>query len=188
MTKINGWAGPGRLLAVVLLMSLGVVAAFGLAPDTTLDDIPTLLVKRDLALPVFDPPSPVTGYWREERIQRGDTLGSVLARLSVTDAPALNFLHVDARARPLYQLKPGKSVRVQTDDDGHLLALAYLTQNGEMLSVRRADNGFSAVSEPPREAVRLEMAEKPLSARRTESISPFWVRYASASRWPSSSV
>ena len=157
MTKLTGWAGPGRLLAIVLLMSLGVVAAFGLAPDTTLDDIPTQLVSRDLALPDFDVPVALNGYWREERIQRGDTLGSVLARLSVTDAPALNFLHVDARARPLYQLKPGKSVRVQTDDDGHLLALAYLTQNGEVLSVRRADTGFVAVSEPPREAVRLEM-------------------------------
>ena len=157
MSKLAGWVRPGRLFAVVLLMSLGGVAAFGLAPDTTLDDIPTLLVKRDLALPNFDPPSTVTGYWREERIQRGDTLGSVLSRLSVTDAPALNFLHVDARARPLYQLKLGKSVRVQTDDDGHLLALAYLTQNGEVLSVRRAADGFAAASEPPREAVRLEM-------------------------------
>jgi len=145
------------MLAFVLLMSLGVVAAFGLAPDTTLSDIPTQFVKRDLALPEFAATPPTAGYWREERIQRGDTLGSVLARLSVVDAPALNFLHVDVRARPLYQLKPGKSVRVQTDDDGHLLALAYLAQGGEVLAVRRTGDGFVAESAAPREAVRLEM-------------------------------
>ncbi|MEO8738298.1 MAG: peptidoglycan DD-metalloendopeptidase family protein [Casimicrobiaceae bacterium] len=159
MKKLAGWVGPGRLLAIVLLMTLGGVAAFGLAPDTTLADIPAHFVKRDLALPEFAvaQTAAVAGYWREERIQRGDTLGSVLARLSVTDAPALTFLHVDARARPLYQLKPGKSVRVQTDDEGRLLGLAYLTQSGEVLSVRRTGEGFAAESTLPREAVRLEM-------------------------------
>ncbi len=38
-------------------------------------------------------------------------------------------------ARPLYQLLPGKSVRVETDDDGRLLSLRYLAQGGALLSV-----------------------------------------------------
>ena len=150
-------AAPGRIVAVVFLMGVGIVAAFGLAPDSMLPEAPTQLVTRDLALPPLTPAPPDAGYWREERIQRGDTLGSVLARLSLSDPAAQNFLRTDARARSLYQLKPGKSLRVQTDDDGRLIALSYLTQSGEVLAVTRIGDGFIAQSAAPQAAVRLEL-------------------------------
>jgi murein DD-endopeptidase MepM/ murein hydrolase activator NlpD len=150
-------ATPGRVAAVVALMGIGIVAAFGLAPDTMLPGAPTRLVARDLALPLLEPAPRDAGYWREERIQRGDTLGSVLARLSISDPVAQNFLRTDARARALYQLKPGKSLRVQTDDDGRLIALSYLTQNGELLAVNRVGDTFSAQSLAPQAAGHLEL-------------------------------
>ena len=137
---------PRRLLAAALLMGFGIVAAFALAPDSSLPDVATHLIQRDLAAPVITELVRTDEYWREERIARGDTLGSVLARLSISDATALQFLHNDPAARTLYQLKPGKSLRVQTDDDGHLLALSYLTQNGDVLTVHRGANGFIAES------------------------------------------
>jgi len=90
-------------------------------------------------------------------MQRGDTLGSVLARLGIDDAAAQSFLRTDARARALYQLRPGKAVRVQADDEGRLIALSYLAQGGELLSVKRIGDGFSAESGPPATAVRLEL-------------------------------
>ena len=108
---------PVRIVAGVVLMGAGIVAAFGLAPGTMLPDTPTQLVRRDLTSPALQPLVRDNGYWREERIQRGDTMGSVLARLSVSDQPAQQFLRTDPRARTLYQLKPGKSVRVQTDEE-----------------------------------------------------------------------
>ncbi len=145
-----------RLLAVAVLMSLGVVA-FGFAPDTLLPDIPSEFVKRDIAAPVLTELARTDGYWREERIARGDTIGSVLARLSVADPAAQDFLRTNASTRALYQLKPGKSLRVQTDDEGHLLELSYLTQSGDVLAVHRAGAGFVAESALPRATVRLEL-------------------------------
>jgi murein DD-endopeptidase MepM/ murein hydrolase activator NlpD len=137
-------------------MSLGVVA-FGFAPDTLLPDIQSEFVKRDIAAPVLTELARTDGYWREERIARGDTIGSVLARLSVADPAAQNFLRTSAATHTLYQLKPGKSLRVQTDDDGHLLALSYLTQAGDVLAVHRAGAGFVADSALPPAAVRIEL-------------------------------
>ena len=148
---------PGRVVAVVFLMGVGIVAAFGLAPDTMLPEAPTQLVTRDLTLPPLTLAPRDAGYWREERIQRGDTLGSVLARQSLNDPPAQSFLRTDARARSLYQLKPGKALRVQTDGDGRLIALSYLTQSGELLAVNRIGDGFVAQSVTPQAAVRLEL-------------------------------
>ncbi len=157
LKNFGGYVVPGRLVAVVVLMAAGIVAAFGLAPGTSLSDLPTTLVRRDLASAALVPLARDDGYWREERIQRGDTIGSVLARLSVTDQAAQHFLRTDPRARTLYQLKPGKSVRVQTDDEGHLLALSYLTQNSDLLTVRRGGDDFVASSVAPPATVRLEL-------------------------------
>ncbi len=147
----------GRAAAIVLLTCAGVVAAFAFAPDSFAPIEPARRIVRELATPVLKPLSQAGGYWREERIQRGDTLGSVLSRLAIDDVAAQNFLRNDARARPLYQLKPGKAVRVQADDSGHLLALSYLAQGGELLSVARTGDGFSAQSVPPVLGSRLEL-------------------------------
>jgi murein DD-endopeptidase MepM/ murein hydrolase activator NlpD len=149
--------GPGRLLAIAGLMAAGIVAAFGFAPEATSVDAPSRFVTRDLALPTFAPVAGNDGYWREERIERGDTLGSLLARLSVVDPPAQQFLRTDASARALYQLRPGRTVRVKTDDDGRLLALRYLTQNDAVLAVDRAQGGFVASSVLPAYSVHLEL-------------------------------
>jgi murein DD-endopeptidase MepM/ murein hydrolase activator NlpD len=141
----------------MLLTIAGVVAAFAFAPDSLVPAEPAQRIVRELSRPAIAPVVQAGGYWREERIQRGDTLGSVLARLSIDDVAAQNFLRADARARPLYQLKPGKAVRVQADDDGRLMMLSYLAQGGELLTVKRVEDGFSAQSAPPGSTVRLEL-------------------------------
>jgi len=147
----------GRAAAIMLLTIAGVVAAFAFAPDSLVPTEPAQRIVRELSRPAIAPVVQAGGYWREERIQRGDTLGSVLARLSIDDVAAQNFLRTDARARPLYQLKPGKAVRVQADDDGRLMMLSYLAQGGELLTVKRVEDGFSAQSAPPGSTVRLEL-------------------------------
>ena len=147
----------GRAAAIMLLTIAGVVAAFAFAPDSLVPADPTQRIIRELSRPVIAPLVQAGGYWREERIQRGDTLGSVLARLGIEDVAAQNFLRTDTRARALYQLKPGKAVRVQADDDGRLIALSYLAQGGELLAVKRVEDGFSAQSAPPGSTVRLEL-------------------------------
>jgi murein DD-endopeptidase MepM/ murein hydrolase activator NlpD len=138
-------------------MAVGVVAAFGLSPGTTLETIATQPVVRELTLPTPAPPVPDDGYWREERIRRGDTLGAVLARLGANDSAALRYFHTDARARALYQLRPGRPLRIQTDADGRIMALRYLLPGGEQLAVDRVGDGLVAEKRTPRVALRLEL-------------------------------
>jgi murein DD-endopeptidase MepM/ murein hydrolase activator NlpD len=145
---------PGQTLAIVVLGLTG-VAAFGLAPDTALDTVPTRKVLRALVAPAL--PAAEAGdaiFWREERVQRGDTIGSLLARADVDDAKALVFLRTDPAARPLYQLRPGRPVRVALDDDGRLLALRLVAANGELLAIARSGDSFAATSAPPVTDVR----------------------------------
>ncbi|MEP6677708.1 MAG: peptidoglycan DD-metalloendopeptidase family protein [Betaproteobacteria bacterium] len=140
---------PWQALAIVVL-GLSGVAAFGLAPDTVLETVPTRLVQRALALPELAAlPSSQRIYWREERVRRGDTIGSLLARANVDDAPALTYMRTDSAARPLYQLRPGRPVRVAIDDDGRLLALRFVTGSGELLALARDGDTFTAASAPP---------------------------------------
>jgi murein DD-endopeptidase MepM/ murein hydrolase activator NlpD len=143
-----------RIAAMVMLPFIGVVAAFGIAPDTVTDPVARSQVVQELALPAA--PRPVAngedGYWREERIQRGDTLAELLARLGADDVAALQFLRNTRTARTLYQLAPGKTVRANVAGDGRLLALRYQT-GGKVLNVERRVDGFS-VSEDPVELER----------------------------------
>jgi murein DD-endopeptidase MepM/ murein hydrolase activator NlpD len=152
---------PGQWLGIAVL-GLSGVAAFGLAPDTTLETVPTRTVVRELALPpaIAAPEDDVavSGYWREERIQRGDTVGSVLARLGVDDPDALVFLRTDPAARPLYQLRPGRPLSVETDGDGNLRQLRFVAGNGQRLSIVRDGERFTASAAPAPTEIRWRMA------------------------------
>src|SRR5690349_13751441 len=80
---------PGQALAIVVLGLAG-VAAFGITPDTTLDAPQVRMFSRTLPLPSLAVDDAADDrYWREERMQRGDTIGSLLARASVVDPDAL---------------------------------------------------------------------------------------------------
>jgi murein DD-endopeptidase MepM/ murein hydrolase activator NlpD len=147
-----------RIVAVVVLACAG-VAAFGITPDTTLETIRTADVLRDLPLPALaqaiGAPAP---YWREERVQPGDTIGSLLARAGVQDAAAMTFLVADPSARPLYQLRPGRPLQIATDDDGRLSALRFLASDGDVLAIARSGDAFSAHREAAAQDVRVDVS------------------------------
>jgi murein DD-endopeptidase MepM/ murein hydrolase activator NlpD len=150
-------SGTPHIVVAIVITTLSAVAAFGLAPGTTTEIVPTEPIVRGLSRPNVAPPTVDETYWREERVRRGDTLGGVLARLGVADTAAQNFLRTDARARLLYQLRPGKPLRVKTDADGRLLSLRYPAQNGEILAIDRDGALFSVQSLQPEVAVSLEL-------------------------------
>jgi murein DD-endopeptidase MepM/ murein hydrolase activator NlpD len=139
---------------------LGVVAAFGIAPDTNTDPVALEQVVQELALPLHEDGSDVRSQrlWREERIQRGDTVGSLLARLQVEDREALSYLHSAKGVRSLYRLVPGRTVRAVTTGDGSLLALRYLHADDTELVVSRRGKGFLASEEPIRTESQLVIA------------------------------
>jgi len=141
-------ASVRRIAALLVLPFLGIVAAFGIAPDTVTDTVPRSQVVEPVLLPAVVPPSGVeAAFWREERVRRDDTLGSVLARLGVDDPEAVAWMRGNRAAKRLYQLVPGRSLRSQTTADGRLIALRYLN-GGTVVRVERSGESFAAVEEP----------------------------------------
>ena len=149
---------PKRPLAAALLLfalpTFGVVTAFGIAPDTSLDRIERREVVEMLSLPDFSK-APVTNeYFRyQDKVQRGDTVAAILARLNVRDSVAFDFLRRAPEARNLFQLRPGRTVQVRTGGDGDLLVLRYFFSAEKFLEVTRSEDQFLAeekayVSEP----------------------------------------
>jgi murein DD-endopeptidase MepM/ murein hydrolase activator NlpD len=151
---------PRMLAAAAVVPLLGVVAAFGIAPSTSTDPIPLQRVVQDvpLTLPQAAEDTAPVQYFREERIQRGDTLGSLLARLQIDDEQAANYLHGARHVRSLYQLVPGRTVRAVTTDEGELLTLRYLNGDGTELLVQRRGGDFFAREQPLVTEQRLVMS------------------------------
>lgn len=154
--------GPGlRAGHAVALVALGLtgVAAFGIAPESSLDLPPMRTIERPLSLPPIADAEPGDApFWREERVQRGDTIGILLARAGVDDPRAMTFVTTDPGARPLYQLKPGQPVRIASDQQGRLTALRFITGDGDLLTVERAGETFSSSLAAANETMRLTLA------------------------------
>ena len=152
-------AAPGQWVAIAVF-GLSGVAAFGLVPEPRSTSVPTQLVRLDLPLPALSiVEADAAGYWRHDRIRRGDTIGSVLARLGVDDTAAMEFLRTNPSARALYQLRPGKALNVETDADGRLLTLHFVTGDGDPPRRSRATaSGSSRRSTPAPTEVRWKMA------------------------------
>jgi murein DD-endopeptidase MepM/ murein hydrolase activator NlpD len=147
--KPAGLIARTRLWRVALAITLplaGMVAAFGIAPGTDADSIVRTHVVQEVAIALPASAVDAGSYWHEERIQRGDTVAALLARLGADDAEALEFLRNNRSARLLYQLVPGRTVRALTAADGKLVALRHQA-NGKVLDVKRQDGGGFEVSE-----------------------------------------
>lgn len=136
------------LMTLILLPCFGIVAAFGFAPETLMDRLPVNVVVEELPLNLPAPSVDAAAtYARETRIQRGDTMAALLARLQVRDADAERVLRGDRQATSLRQLVPGRSISATTGADGKLVNLRYL--NGDtLLAVDCADNGCKVGEEP----------------------------------------
>lgn len=152
LLRLSRSTAARRTMLAAILPFVGVVAAFGIAPDTVTEKVVATPVIETLALtPVTATAAADDTYWREERIQRGDTFGSLLSRLRVEDADAVRFLRASSEAKGMRQLIPGRIVRAHTADDGRLLELRYST--GVMVLTAKAEGDTYRVME---EAAPLE--------------------------------
>jgi hypothetical protein len=148
---------PRRIIAFLILPFLGVVAAFGIAPDTATDTVTRKQVIEQLALPPASIVlSPDAGFWREERARRDDTLGTLLARLGVDDPEAVKYLRGERAAKGLYRLVPGRTMRAQTTAEGRLIALRY-TNGSTLTSVDRSRETFTVIETPVELERRVQM-------------------------------
>ncbi len=124
---------------------LSMVTAFALAPSGQENGVAMQTVLEQLSTPtailINDENSL---FLREERIQRSDTVSSLVARLGISDQDALEFIRKNSETRAIArQLRPGKVVSAKTGERGELIAL-YFPLNGKdaMLVVERRGNSF----------------------------------------------
>jgi murein DD-endopeptidase MepM/ murein hydrolase activator NlpD len=149
------------------------VCAFGaagvapLAPDAA--ELPVTSVTTDLALPslsdqinALQQQESTEKYVHEERIRAGDTLAALMTRLGVEDENAENFIKKDKIAKGVMQLKTGKRVQAQTDENGNLIWLRATVVDGKdvpvkNISVTRKGDKFEAAETPVKLERRVEM-------------------------------
>ncbi len=137
------------LVALALLPFLGVVAAFGIAPDTRTENLTLHTVVESVDLPQAQATdSGSFDFWREERIGRGDTLPSLLARLGIDSEEARRVLGAARGSKALGRLIPGRSVLARVTSGGQLLLLRYLVADEKLVTITRAGGVFQAREQP----------------------------------------
>jgi murein DD-endopeptidase MepM/ murein hydrolase activator NlpD len=150
------------LLSVAVLFAVGTVAAIAVAPHAydvppSADDLQIVL--RDLSLPENFPAQLAALevrnnlYVRSERVRSGDTIAALLARMQVQDGELMQLLARDPLARPLVQLRAGRTLQLQVDEAGRLSWLRYNlpsaddTSTGAVLQIRRQASENTLIAE-----------------------------------------
>lgn len=132
-----------RLVIISSIPLFGVVAAFGIVPDTPLEDIPVQKIVLDLPLPNIPQTNDANIIlWQQERIQRNDSVASLLARLKINSEDKSGFLHDARNIKTMRRLVPGKTIHAQTTAAGELLALRYFPGGSEQLLIEKTDGTF----------------------------------------------
>ncbi|MFZ6649102.1 peptidoglycan DD-metalloendopeptidase family protein [Undibacterium sp. TJN25] len=155
------------------ICAFGAVAVAPMAPDAA--DLPVKKITQQLALPQLDQQVEALEeaeqhFVSQEKVLRGDSLGALLIRLGVDDNDATNFIKSDPVARNVMQVKAGKSVRAQTNDEGELEWLqATLMANNDkpahtILVSRDKDGKFIATDSTAKLERRVEMASGTISS------------------------
>lgn len=137
------------IIAISCLPLLGIATAFGLAPQTSVNNISVQTVVEDIALPSPEtsknPTSNEDSFWITEIIRRDDTLASLLKRLNIRNDDAIEFLRTNHDASTFAsQLKPGQTVRAHTNENGDLIQLQYQVGTTEILDITYSDSGYTA--------------------------------------------
>jgi murein DD-endopeptidase MepM/ murein hydrolase activator NlpD len=134
------------------------MAAFGIAPDTSVEDISVKDIVLGLEIPEVQPASYADmTFWRQERIQTGDTMATLLARLEVNSRDAAALIRDARDIKAFNQLVPGKPVHVQTTAGGDLLLLRYFPGGSEQLLLERNGNGFQVSNRGPELETHVQM-------------------------------
>ena len=145
-------------IALASLPLFGMVAAFGIAPDTSLKDVPVQQVVLNLDLPeISQSTDPNMTFWRQERIQRGDTVAAILSRFEVNNRDTINFLRDARNIKAMHQLVPGKTVHAQATATGELLALRYFSGGNEQFLMEKIDGAFKLSEQPVKLEANIQM-------------------------------
>ena len=145
--RMTGAERRFRLRTLVAISSLplfGVVAAFGLAPDTNTLDITPETIREAIVLPTLTSASSNDAFARESTIQSGDTLASALGRLKIDALEIQGLLATDAVRQLASSIRAGKRIQATTTQDGQLLTIQFERSDAPALTVRRQGEAFVA--------------------------------------------
>lgn len=145
--RLTGVERRLSLRTLVVLSSLplfGVVAAFGLAPDTNTLDIAPETVVEAIALPALASVAAIDTFERETVIESGDTLANALSRLKIDALDIQSLLATDAVRQLASGIRAGKRIQATTTHDGQLLRIQFERNDAPSLTVRRQGDGFIA--------------------------------------------
>ena len=130
-------------VAMSTLPLLGVVAAFGIVPQSEISPTTAKTVVQEISLPLANQTSGSTAtFWRNERVQHGDTVTELLRRMNVEDLAASEYLRINQAAEPFRQLSAGRAVQAETAADGSLLALRFLNNSGNQIVIEKTADSF----------------------------------------------
>lgn len=132
-----------QLLAAALAVPVfGVVAAFA-----TVQPHPEPLLTRSVVEPLTLAAAPAqastAAYFHEDRLQRGDTVPALLARLGADTDDARSLLASPGASRLVRLMRPGTTVQASTRD-GRLQSLWFLSGPDLLMTVERTEAGFRA--------------------------------------------
>jgi len=135
---------------------LGVLTAFGLVPESELGIKPAQLSVEEITLPTTLADNAANQhFWRTERMQRGDTIVSLLQRLNVADADASEYLRTSSEAAAFRKLSAGTEIQAETSATGALLSLRYLSTDATQNVIERQDGEFVLKQQPAQLEKRL---------------------------------
>ncbi|MEE8529761.1 MAG: peptidoglycan DD-metalloendopeptidase family protein [Nitrosomonadaceae bacterium] len=147
-----------RLIILSSIPLFGMVAAFGIVPNTPLDNIPVQKIVLDLSLPNIPQANDANiKLWRQERIQRNDSVASLLARLKISNQEMTNFLRDARNIKIMRRLVPGKTIHAQTTAAGELLTLRYFPSRSEQLLIKKIDGIFKVAKLPVKRETHIQM-------------------------------
>jgi len=147
-----------RLVIISSIPLFGVVAAFGIVHDAPVEDIPIQKIVLDLSLPDIPKTNDAKMIiWQQERIQRKDSVASLLTRLKINNADKSSFLHDARNIKTMRRLVPGKTIHAQTTTTGELLALRYFSGGDQQLLVEKIDGTFKENKSPINLETQIQM-------------------------------
>lgn len=142
-------------VALSTLPLLGVVTAFGLVPQSDFDLASNKVDIENIALPKVAVDKTVADYWRNERVQRGDTVDELLRRLTIVDPAAGDYLRKSAEAASFRKLPVGTEVQAETTATGGLIALRYLDNDSAQILINKQGGEFQTKTLPAQLETRL---------------------------------
>ncbi len=139
-------------LAFSTIPLFAIITAFGIAPQTIVENVAISTVSEDVSLPKTadsneDTLSTPQSYWQTDQVRRDDTLTSLLRRLNIKNAEALDYFRYNPEASPLAsQLRPGQPIQAQTNENGDLIRLRYQPDANSVFEVTLTKSGYLAQS------------------------------------------